>query len=209
MWYIEKVWYVDEPNSRLSRQHIFYEKPRQRNRGVAVQLKDTVTGDVAELSSWHSWDNFAEALRICNPYGFVPGELLDGSKVDAVLLVVVDELSVRFLDYIASVKSVGAEDFDIFAHVELLQQQVTVWSNSGTIVEWVAGQYICSLFQMICFIPAGWRGNKFYLRTGPQNNGVGICVEFKDIQKARALVAKAACVGYNPVAEHVAGFFST
>ena len=203
MWYIERVWINDENGGCQERHFIFHERPRERRRIITVQLRDSVSGSKVELSNWQSWNNFEAELKSYMPYGYVPGKFPDGQEADAALFVGVDELSVKFLDHIKSIHPIDPKDIDIHKHVALLKQSMTVWNNPGNIIEWVAGQYICPLFQTVCFLSDGWYREKFYMRTGHHHDGVGFCVEFKDIQKTRAFVAKASCMGYNPIAEHI------
>lgn len=185
------------------RAFIFHERPKERRKIITAQLRDSSSGDVVELSNWQSWESFEHALKAYSPYGYVQGTRPDCSDVDAALFVQADSMSVQFLSHIKSIVPADVSDFDVRQHVSLLQQSLTLWGSDGDIVEWISGQYICPLFQMVCFAPSNWYDDKFYMRTGNYHTSMGYCVEFNDVSKTRAFIAKAACMGYNPVAEHI------
>lgn len=169
---------------------------------VHVTLCNTETGEEQYLQSGFDYISFCRAVGSFNPYGFVPQRVLDNGKtLNSSIIVQIDDLSLKFLDYIKSVYHVSEDDSELGVFIAGLKNWVVKWNIDGTILELsgTSGQYACPIFQMICYQQIGWLNDKFYFRVGPRESGNGLCVEFNDAQKARVFIAKALTLGYNPM----------
>lgn len=218
MWYVAEVGYQDIISFKIVPvQSLVYNKAVARRGIVKVIVRNTESSDFKVLSTEYSTDAFERCIRELNPYGVVFGEDNTGSDIyvqdeiflGGFLIVTVDILSIDFLKYVESVGSFSTNDLKLTAYVLGLEYHVSFWDKDGTIVEigWTKGKYACTLFQMLCFLKEGWRGDKFYIRQGLNSiNGwvtdPGRCVTFTDSHKARAMIAKAVTSGYNPLMKY-------
>lgn len=208
MWYIDKVWMAKSPNEPFEeRPYVFYENPNCRQSAIAVRLKDSVSGELVELKDWVTWDSFVESVKAYSPCGFVYGEKPDGSVMNIALFVRFDELSLQFMELVKSVTYISDCDSDLHKHLLTLRHRSIIWGRDYPVVEWIAGQYTCPLFQILCFVQNGWYEDRFYISTGPQNNSICACIEFTDVVKASRMLLKAICAGYNPVDAYVYRLF--
>ena len=206
MWYIEKVWVRDVASVPIECVSLIRSRFDNAMGFVVVWLRNSETRELVKLSSEGSYKDFERALEPYTPYGHVPPRVFnDGTTSFSTLFVEIDDLSVKFLDCVDKVVVLdcerGSAEFDF---VEALKHWVTVWDVDGTILELcsASGDYACSLFQIMCFFEeSGWKGDRFYMRG--KQPGSGVRVEFSDVHKARAMLAKAALVGYDPLNERM------
>lgn len=206
MWYIEKLQIKDIASVPKERTSIIQNRYSNSMNFVLVRIRNSETNEFVDLSSEGGYDSFEQAMLRYSPYGYIPPcTFKDGSVGFSTLYVVTDSMSVKFLDCVSRVSVLDSDaGCSLISYIDALKHWVTVWGADGTILELCssAGDYACTLFQMLCFFEeSGWKDDKFYMRT--RYAGSGVCVEFSDVHKARSMLAKAAYIGYDPLVARV------
>lgn len=203
MLFIEEVRYKKFPEWEATkwepRQSLRYSRADTRKGIVGVRLRDIETGCAQEITSYSSISEFENVIRQSRPYGYLEPQWR-GDEHDF-LLVTTDKLSYQFQQEVESVVPIEFPQDDV-RWTSLLNCKF--YDSHGQFVEWwnTEEKYICTLFQMMCFLHKGWYDGKFYfcgarLRESRYNSGM--CVTFKDVHKARAMIAKAIVDGHNPL----------
>lgn len=167
---------------------------------VGVVLRNTETYERVYLSS-RTTQMFDKVIAGYKPYGWITSEtagIFNFPSEGDELFVEIDDLSLQFLDYIDSVEYMSDDaDADVCDLINRIPTVFIPWDSFSTILEWTYsyGTMACTLFQVICYLPSGWHKDEYLIRVGVR----GFRVSFKDIARARALVAKAVSLGYNPL----------
>lgn len=195
VWYISSWFSGSTLTSSLAVSLILNDS--DNNGLMSVCLRNSETDEELVLSNSVSNTVMRQSVGIYNPYGFV--DL--GMKA---LYVPVDELSVRFLDYVDFVElmpELSEVSSEVRQYVSSRNDWVTAWGSSGTLVEFrnQRGSFVFSLFQILCYMsdclaPDG----RFYLRSIMPPSFIYI-VSFRDAVKANGMLVKAKTLGYNPV----------
>ena len=198
MWYIEKICSLSKEPHAVAKEElcVYYDALFRRENDIYVVLRNSKTGRIARLTGEAGkLLDFDMDLDKYNPYGYFR------KQAGSCMLVVIDELSMQFLEYVDKVESKFAiRDGVIQPLVWSYRLSFWYWDRERTVLNinsrYDTTFYALTLFQVICYMNRGWVGDKFYLRDTDEC----ICeVSFSDIHKARALIAKAAAMGYDPV----------
>lgn len=197
MWLIDHV--IQELDTSLKeRVRCIYRGTSERNNQVRIKLRLRNTETDAVLRIESTQPDFDDIIERYQPYGYVNTSRAFQTgfdwNADEVFLEI-DGLSWQFLNYVDSVNIVGSKDE--LAFIRTLPISFTPWDELRTIFEWEhsIGIACCTLLQLMCYMLHGWKGDKFYIRTGKY----GYCVEFTDVEKAKTLIAKASALGHNPL----------
>lgn len=197
MWYISDIKLLDVYNDVALHKSYHYHNVKFQLTRLVVDIRNTEFKQEISLVAKRGSDNFIRDMQMYKPYGWCPG----GYDPGDCMLCVIDRPSMEFLDCIESVRVVDkdiSEDFKAFCMS--LRPGFSFWDEWKTIVDCSSAfiQMAFPLFQAVCFLKKGWRGDKFYLRG---RTDLISCIEFSDLHKAKAMLAKAAVKGYNPMIE--------
>lgn len=201
MWYIHEIKIMPSTDrfasSPISVSYYYYNVKFVITR-LTVRLKNTENREELVLSDKGGWRGFVKDLELYKPYGWCPG----GYDVGDCMLCVIDMPSLEFLDCIDSVCVVSTDsDEDFKAFCMSLRPGFSFWDEWRTIIDCSSAfvQMAFPLFQAVCYLKSGWIDDKFYLRG--RTDAIS-CIKFSNLHKAKAMLAKAAVKGYNPMAEN-------
>lgn len=175
-----------------------------------VGLIDSVTGK--EQVVYLCRDNVRQFVKSNEIYGSFA--LQDSAHYRSGLLMVIDDLSWKFLDYVDDVSIVTEErdirgrghgcDMTTVTHVDDLKSVFQVRFNR------TRAAYYATLLSLCCYFEDGWVGDTFYLNS---RQGLGAMIRgeahplykvtFKDATKARAFIGKALFSGQKYMARYL------
>lgn len=175
-----------------------------RNRGnIEVAIRDSDSGEVWYVSSdCNHWDEFESELERLNPYGYLLKDVTSEGRHNA-MLVVIDDLSLKFLEYVDRVEPVPpSSDAKLLEHLRSLDTDFIFWDEYKSLADvnphaWRSLAF--PLFQCLCFARDGWYGDNIYINTVWDGKASWHRVVFTDVVKVRSLFAKAAIQGYDPI----------
>ena len=200
MWYVEKLFRTTRTRDGedvVRDEPCIYCIPSVRKVcSISLVLRNTETDDVVRLRGEHgAWLKLEKTLMQYKPYGF------ESMQIGIYMLIKVDERALKFLDFVESVDFYRhCEDKAVRGLVWSFQQEFWFLDNLGSFVacddRYADSKYAFTLFDVLVYLKRGWLGDKFYMRC---TNSSTCCVSFSDVGKARAMLAKAAVTGYNPL----------
>lgn len=186
------------------------------------QLKITTMNiDTGETETAHGCfgSDFADLIKKYKPYGFakefVYPYLSYNKKAKTGAFVVTTKVDVQFLEIVKSVRRVplfvGMQANEISTLGHKLYRYEHCWFDSINkektlfVGEPAKGgvKVVCSLFEAICYQSDGWFGDTFYLAAPLWSKlelPFAYKVRFKDVQKARRMISKAAMMNNNAFA---------
>lgn len=174
---------------------------------VCVKLKNSETGEIVTIET-DLHGTLVRELRKYKPYGFIDGETMES---ELCFLIVIDDLSWRFLDYVASVDSIvvdhSQEDgydryIDDGCIFDPLDEYKTLFSATIECEE-----CLCTLFQALHYFTVGHRMYLYAGREYSEDNDdlweegydIVLLVRYSDKANAKALMTKADLAWANPL----------
>lgn len=175
-----------------------------------LTLYNTATGE-SQTIQFYSYRDCLATLRSCHPYGFVDGQGMVGQPS---YVIVVDDMSVQFLEYVDSVERVFIEREDIhkYSSVIHLNSYFSAMDSLRSLFECHVDTVHSygTLFQVMGYVQTGWIGDDFYLYGGKKyeqytefRRGVDYVykIVFCDIDNAKRMLLKAGLAYANPLRE--------
>ena len=185
---------------------VYYCEDFRKRGNLVVRILDTDSDWTHEVYSMHrAWGEFEEELARFNPYGYVP-KCLELGRQNSVL-VVIDELSLKFLEYVESIEPVRpSSDMRLLRFLRSLQIDFMFCDDMKSLADvnphaWRTLAF--PLFQCLCFSGEGWYGDNIYINTVWDKKVSWHKVVFNDVTKVRSLFAKAAIQGYDPIRANI------
>lgn len=178
---------------------------------VYVRLEETRTGQCTEFRC-HTGVALAEWLSQVKPYGFA--NRVDEKVADNNELIVIDDISLKFLEYVDTVLVSGLDEFQsrpLNLEFEPIDDDMSLFICISD-----GRERVCTLLQAVCYAPGSIVGDKavFYgtewfsdfdveLMSDEEYDNYDpnrkFTVVFSDFQSAMRLINKYRTVGHNPL----------
>lgn len=195
MWYISKIEVLSSGGVILDRPS-FVCRPGSHYpaNGFRLTVTNNETGESFNTNFDMCQTDVHNMLNPLSVYGYVPW-------FQKSMYVVLDSLSLKFLEYVDSVVMLNSMTHEESMHVSCLRNWVKPWDSLCTLLNINGSGEGFPIFQVICFLgDSGWMGDRYLMRSaGLNHKTVACCVNFSDIDRARAFIVKALLSGYNPM----------
>lgn len=209
MWLVKKIGFITSSGVTNYDKWFLMSEYGLTHFNVVIHLSNTVSGDYKVLYS-RDRKRFISQLRELQPYGFVDRNIGRDNIALEDVFVVIDDLSLRFLDFVESVEI----------------ERVPVHTAKNVFVEGLKGEFVgvdsdfslflcdvtnsrsvgATLFHAVCYSQDGWYGDEFYLYSRRSleysaNDFVDIVykITFVNPVEAKRFVMKFLMSGDNPL----------
>lgn len=195
MWYISSVEnFALNSNTRFLDQVVHLNKANPVTSRVTVKLTNSETGETVSLHNYENPNRFFQLMESYKPYGYFEGIEYHGS----VCFMPIDQLSIKFLDYVdrVDVVQIGRESsaFDFLTKVsnDLIGSCTSV-DSACSLFKVGFHRHYKTLLQVLCFKPCQTFNGDFYIYNA--DIGADMFSVFKpifsDVAIAKRMIAKA------------------
>lgn len=205
MWIIEKIGLVKSDRNVLYSPSYVISEEINGHIDVELTLYETTSGVREVVETDPSRKAFFRQINYRRPYGFVNmDDCSDKVDIDD-YFIVIDSMSLKFLDLVEDVEEIHITTHDKFA--EFIKQLPSGFMNIDQDLSLFSiDDCPCTLLNAMCYRPNGWYGDEFYISSTKlvdwHKDNVGLDyvysvfkVTFCDVERAKRLHTKAVVAG--------------